>query len=328
MLYVPVTQLDLLSRYTAPGDSENVKLSRLGGAEWTKTRKKVRAATEQMAKELIELYARRKRAHGHAFPPDDTWQGDFEQRFAYDETPDQLSSAAEIKHDMEQPWPMDRLLCGDVGVGKTEVALRAAFKCVMGGKQCAILAPTTILAWQHFNTAIARMEAFPIRIGLLSRYRSAKEQKETIRGLKDGTVDIVVGTHRLLSDDVKFKDLGLVIIDEEQRFGVKHKEKLKENFIGVDMLTLSATPIPRTLNMALSGIRDMSTIEQPPLSASPLRPMCWNMTMPLLPKPSGVNWPAAGRCITCTTGSKPLSSAPPRCKSWCRVRGSASPTAK
>ena len=270
VLYVPVTQLDLLSRYTAPGDSENVKLSRLGGAEWTKTRKKVRAATEQMAKELIELYARRKRAHGHAFPPDDTWQGDFEQRFAYDETPDQLSSAAEIKHDMEQPWPMDRLLCGDVGVGKTEVALRAAFKCVMGGKQCAILAPTTILAWQHFNTAIARMEAFPIRIGLLSRYRSAKEQKETIRGLKDGTVDIVVGTHRLLSDDVKFKDLGLVIIDEEQRFGVKHKEKLKESFIGVDMLTLSATPIPRTLNMAMSGIRDLSTIEQPPIERQPV----------------------------------------------------------
>ncbi|MEE0799790.1 MAG: transcription-repair coupling factor [Gemmiger sp.] len=270
VLYVPVTQLDLLSRYTAPGDSENVKLSRLGGGEWNKTRKRVRAATEAMAKELIELYARRKRAPGYAFPPDDTWQNDFERRFAYEETPDQLSSAAEIKHDMEQPWPMDRLLCGDVGVGKTEVALRAAFKCVMGGKQCAILAPTTILAWQHFNTAIARMEAFPIRIGLLSRYRSAKEQKETIRGLKDGTVDIVVGTHRLLSDDVKFKDLGLVIIDEEQRFGVKHKEKLKENFIGVDMLTLSATPIPRTLNMALSGIRDMSTIEQPPFERQPI----------------------------------------------------------
>ena len=214
VLYVPVTQLDLLSRYTAPNDSDNVKLSRLGGSDWTKTRKKVKAATEQMAKELIELYA------------------------------DQLTCAADIKHDMEEPWPMDRLLCGDVGFGKTEVALRAAFKCVMGGKQCAILAPTTILAWQHFNTAIARMEAFPVRIGLLSRYRSAKEQKETLRGLKDGTVDIVIGTHRLLSNDVKFHDLGLVIIDEEQRFGVKHKEKLKEAFIGVDMLTLSATPIP------------------------------------------------------------------------------------
>ena len=270
VLYVPVTQLDLLSRYTAPGDSDNVKLSRLGGGEWTRTRRKVKAATEAMAKELIELYARRKQAAGYAFPPDDTWQGDFEQRFPYEETPDQLTCAAEIKHDMEQPWPMDRLLCGDVGVGKTEVALRAAFKCVVGGKQCAILAPTTILAWQHFNTATARMEAFPIRIGLLSRYRSAREQKETIRGLKDGTVDIVVGTHRLLSDDVKFRDLGLVIIDEEQRFGVKHKEKLKENFIGVDMLTLSATPIPRTLNMALSGIRDMSTIEQPPFERQPI----------------------------------------------------------
>lgn len=270
VLYVPVTQLDLLSRYTAPGDRDNVKLSRLGGSDWAKTRKRVRAATEAMAKELIELYARRKQAKGYAFPADDTWQSDFEQRFAYDETPDQLTCAADIKHDMEQPWPMDRLLCGDVGVGKTEVALRAAFKCVMGGKQCAILAPTTILAWQHFNTAIARMEAYPIRIGLLSRYRSSKEQKETLRGLKDGTVDIVVGTHRLLSDDVKFRDLGLVIIDEEQRFGVKHKEKLKEAFIGVDMLTLSATPIPRTLNMALSGIRDMSTIEQPPFERQPV----------------------------------------------------------
>ena len=270
VLYVPVTQLDLLSRYTAPGDEEKVKLAKLGGTEWQRTRAKVKKATEEMAQELIELYARRRQATGYAFPADDTWQGDFEQRFAYEETPDQLTCAADIKHDMEEPWPMDRLLCGDVGVGKTEVALRAAFKCVMGGKQCAILAPTTILAWQHFNTALTRMESFPIRIGLLSRYRTAKEQKETLRGLKDGTVDIVVGTHRLLSGDVKFKDLGLVIIDEEQRFGVKHKEKLKESFIGVDMLTLSATPIPRTLNMALSGIRDMSTIEQPPFERQPI----------------------------------------------------------
>ena len=270
VLYIPVTQLDLLSRYTAPGDSDKVKLNKLGGADWSRTRKRVKAATEQMARELIELYARRRQAKGYAFPPDDTWQGDFEQRFPYEETPDQLTAANEIKSDMENQWPMDRLLCGDVGVGKTEVALRAAFKCVMGGKQCAILAPTTILAWQHFNTALARMGAYPIRIGLLSRYRSAKEQKETLRGLRDGTVDIVVGTHRLLSGDVKFRELGLVIIDEEQRFGVKHKEKLKENFIGVDMLTLSATPIPRTLNMALSGIRDMSLIEQPPVERRPV----------------------------------------------------------
>ena len=270
VLYVPVTQLDLLSRYTAPGDEEKVKLAKLGGAEWQRTRAKVKKATEEMAQELIELYARRRQAQGYAFPPDGDWQSDFETRFEYDETDDQLNATAEIKKDMEKTYPMDRLLCGDVGVGKTEVALRAAFKCVMGGKQCAILAPTTLLAWQHYNTILSRMEAFPVKVGMLSRFRTAKQQKETLRGLQAGSVDIVVGTHRLLSKDVRFHDLGLVIIDEEQRFGVKHKEKLKESFIGVDMLTLSATPIPRTLNMALSGIRDMSTIEQPPFERQPI----------------------------------------------------------
>ena len=269
-LYVPVTQLDLLSRYTAPGDADKVKLARLGGTEWTKTRRKVKAAAAEMAQELIALYAKRRQAKGYAFPADNDWQRDFETRFEYDETGDQLTAAAEIKKDMERPWPMDRLLCGDVGVGKTEVALRAAFKCIMGGRQCAILAPTTILAWQHYNNILARMEAFPVKAGLLSRFRTPGQQKETLRGLRDGTVDIVVGTHRLLSDDVKFHDLGLVIIDEEQRFGVKHKEKLKGAFIGVDMLTLSATPIPRTLNMAMSGIRDMSTIEEPPVERQPI----------------------------------------------------------
>ena len=269
-LYVPVTQLDLLSRYTAPGDADRVKLARLGGAEWTKTRRRVKAAAAEMAQELIALYAKRQQARGFAFPADNDWQRDFETRFEYDETGDQLTAAAEIKKDMEKPWPMDRLLCGDVGVGKTEVALRAAFKCIMGGRQCAILAPTTILAWQHYNNILARMEAFPVKAGLLSRFRTPGQQKETLRGLRDGTVDIVVGTHRLLSDDVKFHELGLVIIDEEQRFGVKHKEKLKEAFIGVDMLTLSATPIPRTLNMAMSGIRDMSTIEEPPVERQPI----------------------------------------------------------
>ena len=269
-LYVPVTQLDLLSRYTAPGDSDKVKLARLGGTEWAKTRRRVKTAAAEMAQELIELYAKRRQAKGFAFPEDSDWQRDFETRFEYDETGDQLTAAAEIKKDMEKPWPMDRLLCGDVGVGKTEVALRAAFKCIMGGKQCAILAPTTLLAWQHYNGLLARMEAFPVKAGLLSRFRTPTQQKETLRGLKEGTVDVVVGTHRLLSDDVKFKDLGLVIIDEEQRFGVKHKEKLKEAFIGVDMLTLSATPIPRTLNMAMSGIRDMSTIEEPPVERQPI----------------------------------------------------------
>ena len=270
VLYVPVTQLDLLSRYTAPGDEEKVKLAKLGGAEWQRTRAKVKKATEEMAQELIELYARRRQAKGFAFPADGDWQQDFEARFAYDETDDQLSATAEIKQDMEKGWPMDRLLCGDVGVGKTEVALRAAFKCVMGGKQCAILAPTTLLAWQHYNTILSRMEAFPVRVELLSRFRTAKQQKEALRSLQAGSADIVVGTHRLLSKDVRFHDLGLVIIDEEQRFGVRHKEKLKETFIGVDMLTLSATPIPRTLSMAMSGIRDMSTIEEPPFERQPV----------------------------------------------------------
>lgn len=269
-LFVPVTQLDLLSRYTAPGDSDRVKLARLGGGEWVKTRRRVSAAAREMAKELIALYAKRQQAKGTAFPEDGEWQRDFEARFEYEETDDQLTAAAEIKKDMEKPCPMDRLLCGDVGVGKTEVALRAVFKCVMGGKQCALLAPTTLLAWQHYNTLLARMEAFPVEIGLLSRFRTAKQQKQTLAGLAAGSVDVVVGTHRLLSRDVRFKDLGLVIIDEEQRFGVRHKEKLKEGFLGVDMLTLSATPIPRTLNMALSGIRDMSTIEEPPMERQPI----------------------------------------------------------
>ena len=269
-LYVPVTQLDLLARYTAPGDGEKVKLSKLGGGEWVKTKSRVKKATQEMAHELIALYAHRKQAQGYDYPEHGDLQRDFDTRFEYDETPDQLAATAEIKQDMERPHPMDRLLCGDVGVGKTEVALRAAFKCVMGGKQCAILAPTTLLAWQHYNTILSRMEAFPLKVGLLSRMRSAAQQRETIKGLRAGVVDIVVGTHRLLQKDVKFKDLGLVIVDEEQRFGVKHKEQLKENFLGVDMLTLSATPIPRTLNMAMSGIRDMSTIEEPPIERQPI----------------------------------------------------------
>ncbi|MEG1011702.1 MAG: transcription-repair coupling factor [Ruthenibacterium sp.] len=269
-LYVPVTQLDVVSRYTAPGDSEKIKLAKLGGDAWVKTKNRVRAATQEMAKELISLYAKRERAQGNPFPPDSEWQRDFEARFEYDETADQLTSTEEIKKDMERARPMDRLLCGDVGVGKTEVALRAAFKCVMGGKQCALLVPTTILAWQHYNTLVTRMGSFPVKLGLLSRFRTAGQQRETLRGLANGTVDIVVGTHRLIQKDVKFRDLGLVIIDEEQRFGVKHKERLKETFLGVDMLTLSATPIPRTLNMAMSGLRDMSTIEQPPFERQPI----------------------------------------------------------
>ncbi|MDL2294249.1 transcription-repair coupling factor [Ruminococcaceae bacterium OttesenSCG-928-D13] len=269
-LYVPVTQLDLLSRYTAPGDEEKVKLSRLGGEQWAKTKARVKRATTEMAQDLIELYAKRRGAPGFSFPTDTEWQRDFEARFEFEETDDQLTSARQIKKDMERPHPMDRLLAGDVGVGKTEVALRAAFKCVMGGKQCAILVPTTILAWQHYNTILSRMEAFPVKAEMLSRFRTPKQIKEAVKGLNTGTVDIVVGTHRLLQSDIKFHDLGLLIVDEEQRFGVRHKEKLKETFIGVDTLTLSATPIPRTLNMALSGIRDMSTIEEPPTERQPV----------------------------------------------------------
>ncbi len=269
-LYVPVTQLDLLSRYTAPGDGEKVRLAKLGGAEWAKTKARVRTATREMAQDLIELYAKREQAKGFAFPGDGDWQRDFETRFEYEETPDQLVAAGEIKKDMERPRPMDRLLSGDVGVGKTEVALRAAFKCVMGGRQCAILVPTTILAWQHYNTILSRMEAFPVKAAMLSRFATPKQVREALKGMADGRVDIVVGTHRLLQKDVRFKALGLVIVDEEQRFGVRHKEKLKESFIGVDMLTLSATPIPRTLNMALAGIRDMSSIEEPPTERQPV----------------------------------------------------------
>ena len=270
VLYVPVTQLDLLSRYTAPNDSDNVKLSRLGGSDWAKTRKKVKAATEQMAKELIELYARRKQAKGHAFPPDDTWQGDFEQRFAYDETPDQLTCAADIKHDMEEPWPMDRLLCGDVGFGKTEVALRAAFKCVDSGRQVMVLCPTTILAQQHYETFFERFAPFGLEVEVLSRFRTPAQQKRALKAFAEGTIDVLIGTHRLLSADVNPKNLGLVIIDEEQRFGVQHKEQLKNLREQIDVLTLSATPIPRTMQMATSGVRDMSLITTPPTGRRPV----------------------------------------------------------
>ena len=271
VLYVPVTQLDLLSRYTAPGDEEKVKLAKLGGTEWQRTRAKVKKATEEMAQELIELYARRRQATGYAFPADGDWQSDFESRFEYDETDDQLTATAEIKKDMEKGWPMDRLLCGDVGYGKTEVALRAAFKAVMDGKQVAILAPTTILAQQHYNTLMRRMEGFPVHADVLSRFRSAKEQKESLRRLKDGEIDIIVGTHRLLAKDVQFKNLGLLIVDEEQRFGVGHKESIKNMKKTVDVLTMSATPIPRTLHMSMVGIRDMSLLETPPQARYPVQ---------------------------------------------------------
>ncbi len=271
-LYVPVTQLDLISKYIGPkDDSKMVKLNRLGSKDWEKSKTRVRAAVADMAKELTELYAKRLATPGYAFSPDIDMHGDFDRKFEYEETEDQLRCIQEIKHDMEKPYPMDRLLCGDVGFGKTEVALRAAFKCIADGKQCALLVPTTILAYQHYNTLVQRFDGFPVRIEMLSRFRTPKEQKQILADLRRGQIDIVVGTHRLISTDVSFRDIGLLIVDEEQRFGVAQKEKVKQKFPNVDVLTLSATPIPRTLNMAMSGIRDMSIMEEAPLDRHPIQ---------------------------------------------------------
>ncbi len=270
-LYIPVTQLDMVSKYIGPRDDSGVKLNKLSSGEWQKTRNNVKRAVKDMAHELIELYAKREKSKGFAFFPDDEIQHEFEERFPYIETDDQLQSIAEIKADMERERPMERLLCGDVGFGKTEVALRAAMKCILSGKQCAVLAPTTVLAWQHYQTALRRFEHFPVNIELLSRYRSPKQQDDIIKKLKQGRIDLLIGTHKIIQKNVIFKDLGLAIIDEEQRFGVAHKEKFKESFSGVDMLMLSATPIPRTLNMAMSGIRDMSVIEEPPQDRYPVQ---------------------------------------------------------
>ncbi|MGN0631131.1 MAG: transcription-repair coupling factor, partial [Ruminococcus sp.] len=270
-LYVPVTQMDLVSKYIGANDDKTVKLHRLSSPEWQKTRNNVKRAVKDMAKELTALYAKREQAQGIAFEPDDEVQRDFEQRFPYIETDDQLTAIEEIKADMQKSRPMDRLLCGDVGFGKTEVALRAAMKCVLSGRQCAILVPTTVLAMQHYQTALRRFEAFPVNVELLSRFRTPKQQRETIERMKKGTADIVIGTHRIVQKDIAFKNLGLAIIDEEQRFGVAHKEKFKEMFPGVDILTLSATPIPRTLNMAMSGIRDMSVIAEAPQDRHPVQ---------------------------------------------------------
>lgn len=273
VLYVPVTQLDLVSKYIGPrSDGERpIKINKMGGKEWSNTRKKVYSAVKDMADQLIKLYSERMAQPGYAFSPDIDMQNDFERRFPYDETDDQLRAVVEIKRDMEKGYPMDRLLCGDVGFGKTEVALRAVFKCIADGKQCAILVPTTILALQHYQTIMNRFGGFPIESEMLSRFRTPKQQEKILKKLKHGSIDIIVGTHRLVSKDVEFKDLGLVIVDEEQRFGVAQKEKLKEMFPTVDVLTLSATPIPRTLNMAMSGIRDMSTIEEAPQDRHPVQ---------------------------------------------------------
>lgn len=270
-LYVPVTQLDLVSKYIGAGEDTGVRLNKLGGTEWNRAKTRARAAVADLAKQLIELYAQRKRQTGFSFPPDSDWQLEFEEAFEYSETDDQLKCTAEIKADMESQYPMDRLLCGDVGFGKTEVALRAVMKCVLGGKQAALLVPTTVLANQHFLTAVRRFSGYPVRVEMMSRFRNARQIKETVRKIKTGETDLVIGTHRLLQKDIVFKNLGLLIVDEEQRFGVTHKERLKEMARQVDVLTLTATPIPRTLNMALSGMRDMSVIEDPPHDRHPVQ---------------------------------------------------------
>lgn len=271
VLYVPVTQLDMVSRYIGSRGENGPVLHRLGGTEWQKTKVRVKAAVKDMAKELIRLYGERMKVQGFAFSEDCEMQRDFEGRFPFDETDDQLKAISEIKADMQRAVPMDRLLCGDVGFGKTEVALRAAFKCMCDSKQCALLVPTTILAWQHYLTATERFGNFPVKVEMLSRFKTKSETTKILKALKRGEVDMVIGTHRIISNDVIFKDLGLVIIDEEQRFGVAQKEKLKTLFNNVDVLTLSATPIPRTLNMAMSGIRDMSSIEQAPQDRQPVQ---------------------------------------------------------
>ena len=262
-LYVPVERLDLVQRYSS-AEGHEPQLDRLGGLGWQKTKAKAKRAMRDMADELLRLYAERKLVGGYAFAADSPWQREFEDGFEYVPTPDQETAIEDVKTDMEQPTPMDRLLCGDVGYGKTEVAMRAAFKAVMESKQVAVLAPTTVLAYQHLETFSARFAPFPVKIELLSRFRSPKEQKDVVRRIEAGEVDIVIGTHRILSKDISFRDLGLVVVDEEQRFGVAHKERLKQLKKRVDVLTLSATPIPRTLNMSLMGLRDMSLIETPP----------------------------------------------------------------
>lgn len=269
-LYVPVEQIDLIQKYVA-SEGKEPKLHKLGGVEWKKSKAKVSAAVQDIADDLIKLYAKREAEKGYAFAPDSDEQRAFEMAFPYEETDDQLRSVMEIKKDMERERPMDRLLCGDVGYGKTEVAIRAAFKAILDGKQVAFLVPTTILAQQHFDTMLARFQDFPITVGLLSRFRTRKEQNETLKGLRAGTVDVVVGTHRILSKDLQFKDLGLLIVDEEQRFGVTHKEKIKQLKTNVDVLTLTATPIPRTLHMSMVGVRDLSVIETPPANRFPVQ---------------------------------------------------------
>ena len=268
-LYVPTDQVDLVERYVGP-EGAKPALQRLGSGDWQRIKARVKKSVEDMARNLLMLEAKRKSRQGFAFSPDTPWQRQFEEEFEYEDTEDQAVATQEIKRDMENSYPMDRLLCGDVGYGKTEVAMRAAFKAVMDSKQVAVLVPTTVLAEQHYATFVGRFSNYPVSIEVLSRFRPQSEQAKIIRRLASGAVDIIIGTHRLLSKDVKFRDLGLLIIDEEHRFGVAQKERLKQLAETCDVLTLTATPIPRTLNMALTGIRDISLIETPPEGRFPV----------------------------------------------------------
>ncbi|MGC8782209.1 MAG: transcription-repair coupling factor, partial [Anaerolineae bacterium] len=269
-LYVPVHQADRLARYVGPGEGPPA-LHRLGTPEWEQVKARAKKAVAEIADELLELYAAREVVQGHAFSPDAAWQHELEASFPYVETEDQLVAIEAVKHDMEQPRPMDRLICGDVGYGKTEVALRAAFKAIMDGKQVAVLVPTTVLCQQHYTNFQRRLAAFPVTVAMLSRFQTPAQQDRVLSGLANGSIDLVVGTHRLLSKDVSFKDLGLLIVDEEQRFGVAHKERIKQMRTEIDVLTLTATPIPRTLHMSLTGVRDLSTIETPPEERLPIK---------------------------------------------------------
>ena len=281
-----------------PKNAKTPKLNKLGGQEWNKTKSRVKGAVKNIAKELVELYAVRQEKEGYVCGPDTVWQKEFEEMFPYEETEDQLAAIEDTKRDMESTRIMDRLVCGDVGYGKTEVALRAAFKAVQESRQVVYLVPTTILAQQHYNTFVQRMKEFPVKVELLCRFRTSAQQKKTIEGIKKGQVDIVIGTHRVLSKDVEFKNLGLLIIDEEQRFGVTHKEKIKQMKKDVDVLTLTATPIPRTLHMSLIGIRDMSVLEEPPMDRVPIQTYVWSTMRRLFGKPSAGSFAGVDRCIT------------------------------
>ena len=270
-LYIPATSLEVLQKYAGSDAAKVPKLNKLNSPEWKKTKTRVKGAVKEIAQELVDLYAKRQAKQGHAFEKDTVWQREFEEVFPYEETEDQLHAIEDTKKDMESIKAMDRLICGDVGYGKTEIAIRAAFKAVMDGKQVAVLVPTTILAGQHYNTFVQRMRDYSVEVGMLSRLRTPKENRETVEKLRKGAIDIVIGTHRLLAKDVVYKDLGLLIVDEEQRFGVTHKEKLKQLKNDIDVLTLTATPIPRTLHMSLVGIRDMSVLEEPPVDRMPIQ---------------------------------------------------------